>query len=82
MSASTAINWAASTGIIDGIGGGLFGPDETVTAGLLADVLGRFAESAGAAPALAALASDAAPAAALTRGDAIPIIEALCRALG
>ena len=42
-----AVTWAASQGIVDGYGGGLFGPDDNITREQLAAVLYRYAGKVG-----------------------------------
>lgn len=42
-----AVTWAASQGIVDGYGGGLFGPDDNITREQLASILYRCAQARG-----------------------------------
>lgn len=42
-----AVTWAASKGIVDGYGGGLFGPDDNITREQLASILYRYAQARG-----------------------------------
>ena len=42
-----AVTWAASQGIVDGYGGGLFGPDDNITREQLASILYRYAQARG-----------------------------------
>lgn len=42
-----AVAWAASQGIVDGYGGGLFGPDDNITREQLASILYRYAQARG-----------------------------------
>ena len=42
-----AVTWAASRGIVDGYGGGLFGPDDNITREQLASILYRCAQARG-----------------------------------
>lgn len=42
-----AVTWAASKGIVDGYGGGLFGPDDNITREQLASILYRCAQARG-----------------------------------
>ena len=42
-----AVTWAASKGIVDGYGGGLFGPDDNITREQLAAILHRYANYKG-----------------------------------
>ena len=42
-----AVTWAASQGIVDGYGGGLFGPDDNITREQLASILYRYAQAKG-----------------------------------
>lgn len=42
-----AVTWAASKGIVDGYGGGLFGPDVNITREQLASILYRYAQARG-----------------------------------
>ena len=42
-----AVTWAASQGIVDGYGGGLFGPDDNITREQLASLLYRCAQARG-----------------------------------
>ncbi len=44
-----AIKWASANGIVNGYGGGLFGPDDNITREQLAVILWRYAESPAAA---------------------------------
>ena len=41
------MTWAASQGIVDGYGGGLFGPDDNITREQLASILYRCAQARG-----------------------------------
>ena len=42
-----AINWAASNAIVDGYGGGKFGPDDQITREQMAAILYRYAQYKG-----------------------------------
>jgi hypothetical protein len=42
-----AVDWAASGGIVNGVGGGMFAPDADVTREQAAAIILRYAESAG-----------------------------------
>ena len=42
-----AVTWAASQGVVDGYGGGLFGPEDNITREQLAAILYRYAQAKG-----------------------------------
>ncbi len=42
-----AVNWASEKGIVDGYGGGLFGPEDPITRQQLASILWRYAQYKG-----------------------------------